>query len=150
MIQPAPTSSIDPTLARGVLEENVPATATRPAHIVVSFLNTSYRMHLIPNPPTRPVSTPVGKRIVGRIDVSARRVDVVDTGGRYVEPVYGHPRRVQGSVLQTDDGTNTITVDACVPIHLRLTDRRQAASEFAIGVLVSCDVLDGATFTPTT
>jgi hypothetical protein len=39
-------------------------------------------------------------------------------------------------------------VDAGVPIHLTPTDARQAADQFTPGQLVSCDVMDGAAFTP--
>lgn len=145
MIHPAPTSLIAPSHARGVLAESHPATATRPASIVVEFPNTSYRLHLMP---IGPITTEVGKRIVGTIEVSARRVDVVDTGGAYVEPVYGRPRRVQGRVISTDQQTRSIVVDAGMAIRLTLTDARQTATQFNTGDLVSCDVLDGATFTP--
>lgn len=138
MIHPAPTTKIDPAIARGVLE------GVEPAHIVVSFANTSYQMHLIP---TRPVKGEIGKRITGVIRVDARRVDVVDTGGKYVEPVFGRPRRVQGRVLATSDSPRTIVVDAGMPVHLCPLDERQRPTDFLPGALVSCDVLDGARFT---
>jgi hypothetical protein len=123
----------------------VPATATRPAHIILTILDTSYQLHLLPSGEIR---TPVGKRIVGTIRAQARRVDKVSTGGRYVEPVIGRPRRVQGSVVEGDAPARTITVDAGVPIVCTLTDSRQSAAAFGPGDLVSFDVLDGATFTP--
>lgn len=143
MIHPAPTTPIAPTLARGILLESAAASATKPAHVVIEFPNTSYEMHLIP---TAPITTPVGKRIVGEIHVQARRVDIVETGGKYVEPLYGRPRRVQGRVVATDPARRTIVVDAGMAIHLTLTDARQSPEQFNHGDLVSCDVLDGATF----
>lgn len=145
MIHPAPTTPIAPTLARGILSESHAATATRPAMVVIEFPNSSYRLHLLPE---EPITTAVGKRIVGTIRVQARRVDVVDTGGSYVEPVIGRPRRVQGRIVETDAASNTLVVDAGMPVHLVLTDPRQSAGQFARGALVSCDVLDGATFRP--
>ncbi len=143
MITPSPTTKIDPSLARGVLEAVEAATATRPAHVVVSFPNTSYRMHLIP---VGEVAGEIGKRILGVIRAQARRVDVVNTGGKYVEPVFGRPRRIQGRVIAADNATNTLTVDAGMPIHCELTDPRQSADRFPLGSLVSFDALDGATF----
>jgi hypothetical protein len=144
MIHPAPTTKIDPTLTRGVLEEVVAETPTKPGHVVISVPNTSYRLHLRP---VGAVRGEVGKRIVGVVSATARRVDVVDTGGRYVEPVYGRPRRVQGKVVASDEQSRTIVVDAGgVNIHCRLGDQRQRAGEFAAGELVSFDVLDGAGF----
>ena len=145
MIYPAPTSRIDPTTARGVLAENIPATATKPAMIKLTFPNTNYEMHLLP---AGPATGQVGKRILGVVRAKARRVDVVQTGGRYVEPVYGRPRRVQGSVIAVNEGRRSIVVDAGVPIECELSDERQKAGDFSVGQFVSFDVLEGATFTP--
>jgi hypothetical protein len=145
MITPSPTTKIPPYLARGVLAANHAATATKPAFLVLEVPNTSYQLHLLP---AAAVTTPVGKRLTGIIRADARRVDTVKSGGRYVEPVAGRPRRVQGAVIAKDSSANTITVAAGVPIVLRLTDPRQRADQFAEGDFVSCDVLDGATFTP--
>lgn len=143
MLHPAPTSRIAPTLARGELAEVVPPTATRPGHVVITFPNTSYQMHLVH---AGTISTPVGKRIIGTIRATARRVDLVETGGKYVEPVYGRPRRVQGRVIGGDDHSRTLIVDAGMPIHCTMTDPRQIPSMFPEGSMVSFDVLDGATF----
>jgi hypothetical protein len=149
MIYPAPTTKIDPTIARGTLEQVVEPTATRQGYVVISFANTSYQMHLLP---AAPVTTPVGKRILGVIEATARRIDSVDTGGKYVEPVFGHPRRVQGRVIDRTPGASgqggVIVVDAGLPIHCRVSDSRQKAAQFEIGELVTFDVLDGSTFTP--
>jgi hypothetical protein len=41
-----------------------------------------------------------------------------------------------------------LIVDATMPIHVEPTDRRQKATDFKPGDLVSFDVLDGATFVP--
>lgn len=144
MITPAPTTPIDPATARGTLAEIVPASATRPGHIVFAVPNTSYAMHLRCDPPPGPER--VGKRLLGTIRAQGRRLDVVTTGGRYVEPVMGRPRRVQGTVVRIEDGK--LVVDAGMPIHLALTDGRQKAEEFTVGQMVTCDVLEGATFTP--
>ncbi len=141
MIQPAPTSRIDPELARGVFEGVVEPTGNRPRLIRVSFPNTSYELHLVP---AGSITTPVGKRVIGTIGASAMRIDVVQTGGRFVEPVYGRPRRVQGTVIGTR-GT-ALVVEATMPIHIEPTDRRQKATDFKPGDLVAFDVLDGATF----
>lgn len=145
MITPSPTTKIAPYLARGVLGSLHQATATKPAYLVLEVPNTSYQLHLLP---LGAVSVSPGKRLVGVIRVQARRVDNVKSGGRYVEPVAGRPRRVQGVVIATDMSSNTITVNAGVPIVLKLTDERQRADQFKESDFVSCDVLYGATFTP--
>ncbi len=142
MIYPAPTAKIDPTLARGLLEAIVEPTSSRPGHIVISLPNSNYQMHLLP---TSPITAEIGKRITGTIRAKARRIDTVLTGGRYVEPVFGRPRRIQGSVLAV--AADAVVVDAAVPVHVTPTDTRQKASDFAVGQFVSFDALDGATFT---
>ena len=143
MIYPAPTNKLDPALARGVLAANVPASTKEAAHIVVTFINTNYEMHLVP---TTPISTPIGKRLIGTITLQAKRIDTVGTGGQYIEPVYGRPRRVQGTVLRTEK--NALVIDAGVPIHATLTDARQTLDQFQPGQFVSFDAVAGATFTP--
>lgn len=150
MLEPAPTTKIDPELARGTLEDVVDATATQPAYVVLSFANTSYRTHLLPAPASalEQLRERVGKRAIGTIRAEAKRVDVVRSGGRYVEPVYGRPRRVQGSVVAVHPETNSITVHAGMPIVCKLTAPGQKAANFEPGQFVSFDVLRGATFTP--
>lgn len=112
--------------------------------VEIGFPNTQYRTQLIP---TGEVKAAVGKKIIGSVRAEARRVDIVQSGGRYVEPVYGRPRRVQGTIISTDNTANTITVNAGFPIVCRLTDQRQRAVGFEPGQFVSFDVKAGATFT---
>ncbi|MBL0927305.1 MAG: hypothetical protein IBJ11_06585 [Phycisphaerales bacterium] len=126
--------------ARGVLAE---AGADR---IVMTIPGTSYQLHLIP---TGPVGAAVGKRLVGVIRANARRLDVTHTGGKYIEPVYGRPRRVQGSVVAMDAAAGTVTIDASVPLVLKVHPT-QRADRFKPGDFVACDVEPGATFTQST
>ncbi|MBI1190003.1 MAG: hypothetical protein GC200_04890 [Tepidisphaera sp.] len=148
MITPSPTTKIDPTMARGVLLGVNPASESRPAHLVFGVPNTSYQLHLVAQGevPAAPAPDAPAKRLLGVIRAKVRRLDVVGSGGRYVEPVMGRPRRVQGSVVICVSGA--VVVDAGVPIHCTLTDERQKPEDFSPGQFVSCDVLDGATFTP--
>ncbi len=141
MLTPAPTTVIDPRLARGVYEGVVPATATKPATVCISVPNTSYQIHLVPMGTVRGEE---GKRIIGTIRAQARRIDEVKTGGKFVEPVFGRPRRVQGRVVAIE--TDAVVVDAGVPIHCTPTDARQKPDQFKVGQFVGFDVLDGATF----
>jgi len=142
MITPSPTTKIAPSVARGTFVEMIPASATKPALVKFAVPNTSYEMHLVPE---GEITAQPGKRLLGIITVRARRIDVVQSGGRYVEPVMGRPRRVQGTVVGIDGGA--LVVDATMPIHLILTDGRQRPEQFEAGQVVSCDVMDGATFT---
>lgn len=139
MISPSPTSKIAPYLARGTFGGHANG------RVVLEVPNTSYQLHLVP---TAAVVARPGQRLIGVIRGEARRVDIVQTGGRYVEPVAGRPRRVQGAVVSADAASNTIVVNAGVPIVCKLTDARQKASDFTAGQFVSFDLADGATFTP--
>lgn len=152
-----PLSPAELATARGTLVEIVAATATKPGYIVLGLPGSSYQLHLRPVPGMEAIRSEPGKRLRGVITVQARRVDVVQTGGRYVEPLVGRPRRVQGTVLATDQAANTITVCAgsasavdglTLPIVLKLGDSRQKADQFPLDALVSCDVLEGGTFQP--
>lgn len=142
MITPAPTNKIDPKLCRGIFDRSIPATATIAEHVVVSIPDTSYEIHLIP---TTPVTAGVGHRVIGKIRVSARRIDEVQSGGRYLEPVFGRPRRVQGTVIAIE--SDAVVVNAGVPVWVQPTDSRQSPSDFHVGQFVSFDALEGATFT---
>ncbi len=144
-------------IARGVLEELVPASPTKPGYLVLSIPGSQYRLHLRPAPGPEAIKTAPGKKIAGIIEGQCRRVDIVTTGGRLVEPVIGRPRRVHGTVIAADPAKGAITVNAGgaaavdglpLPFTARLGDARQNPSQFPIGVMVAFDVLDGATFTP--
>ena len=141
MLHPAPTTKIDPKLARGVLEEVMPATATKPAYAVISFPNTSYRVHL---EPVGEITVRPGKTIVGTIHARAKRIDTCATGGRFIDPVFGRPRRVQGSIVAIEG--DAVVVNAGVPIHCEPTDPRQKASDFEVGQFVSMGIEAGASF----
>ncbi len=146
-------STTPSNVARGQLYDSFSATATRQAGISFHLPGSQYQLHLRSE---GAVTGQVGKRIVGVIHASARRVDFTNQGGRFVEPVIGRPRRIQGTVIAHDTAANTITVDCAasaavdgvgLPIVCKLTDARQKPEQFALGTIVGFDVLDGATFT---
>lgn len=143
MIEPSPTTRIDPRLARGNLIEVVEATATKPRHVLLSFPNTRHRISLLPE---GEISAEPGDRIMGTIHAQATRIDKLNAGGRFVDPVFGRPRRVQGRVVAVNGETNEVVVNAGVPFHLHPTDKRQKAMDFHEGDFVTCGVLDGAVF----
>lgn len=147
------TSAPSSLVARGILQEIVPTTATVPGYVVLAVPGTSYQIHLRP---TGTISAQPGQRVRGVIRCECRRCDLVDSGGRYWEPVYGRPRRVQGTVIAQDAAAKTITVDAGgaavpgvdwgLPVVVKLTDSRQSPGDFPVGRMVTFEVLEGATF----
>ena len=128
----------DRSIARGELLEQGEDT------IVLGLLGTEYRLHLAL---ASPISVGPGKRIAGRISATAMRVDLATTGGRYIEPVYGRPRRLQGRIIATDAAANTITVYCGCPVVCTLT-AAQSAGDLPLGAIATFDVKSGATFEP--
>jgi len=127
-----------------LLAEGIYAGEAAEGMIVLALPGTDYRHHLVAE---GPVGVEPGRRLAGRIYTRAQRVDIVRAGGRFVEPVFGRPRRVQGRVLAIAPAANTITVHASCPITCELT-ARQSPRDFQIGQLVSFDVERGARFAP--
>lgn len=115
--------------------------------LVLKLLDGDYQLHLVIKPEAAAKLPEVGKRVSGQVYARARRVDVVTTGGRFIEPVMGRPRRVQGRVIGIDIAANTLTVRAACPMVCLLT-ANQKADSFAEGMMVSFDVERGATFEP--
>jgi hypothetical protein len=116
---------------------------TQDGLLVVNVPGTDYRLHLLPAAGSAPT---VGQKVTGAVTAQALRVDAIPAGGRYVEPTFGRPRRVQGVVIATNPAEGTITVAAGVPFACTLTDPRQKPADFPIGTMVSFDVKRGAGF----
>lgn len=112
--------------------------------IVLGLPETDYRLHLSAD---AAVDTPVGTHRRGRIHARARRIDVAPSGGCYIEPVYGQPRRLQGRIVAMDPKTDSITVHCGCPFVCVLS-ADQKASAFEIGDFVTFDIESGARFEP--
>ena len=126
--------------ARAVLVEN------GDEQVVLGFNETDYQMHL---GVLKRLPQDTGKRVKGAIRATARRIDQIGTGGKFVEPVFGSPRRAAGRVLAVDAEADTITVDAGMPIVMKVGAPNQRATDFDAGDFVTMNVMPGATFTPT-
>lgn len=147
MLDPAPTTKLDPTLTRGTLAEVHPATATKPAVVVLTVPNTDYKIRLLPQGgDLAPFAARVGQKVIGRVRVEAKRIDRVGAGGRYVEPVFGRPRRVQGMVRAVEGGAVVVGAGNGLSVHLVPTAPGQSASQFVVDDFVTCGVTDTATF----
>lgn len=115
--------------------------------VVLTIHHTDYQLHLVADN-AAVASLPLHEPVHGKITAKARRVDVATTGGRFIEPVYGRPRRIQGRISGIDAAANTITVQTCCPITVTLMPI-QKATDFEVGQLVGFDVEKGAAFEPT-
>lgn len=131
------TTTAWPTVTGNLLEKS-------PGHIVLGLLGTDYRLHLRIS---HPLKTNPPHRITGKIQAKAMRVDVIQSGGRYIEPVFGRPRRIQGRIMGGYPQTNSIHVQCGAAVICQLMPP-QKIGDFAAGQLVSFDIERGATFEP--
>lgn len=131
----AATSSV--TISEGVLREAHDGT------IVLAKPQTDYALELLVD---EPVAKEPGAKIRGEVRVQAARMDVIETGGKYIEPVSGPPRRVAGRIVEIDPRANLVVVDAgpfnvvCTPHPL------QKASKFRVDQMVTMGIKPGARF----
>lgn len=88
-----------------------------------------------------------GSRVRGKVMAPAWKVDRVETGGNYVEPLYGRPRRMQGTILSIDTAANTLTVQVGYEATCLLPERYRAA-DFVVGQRVGWDNIELPTFVP--
>lgn len=114
--------------------------------LVLAFPGTDYKLQFAIQP--RPSDAKLGQKLTGTIHARARRVDKISAGGRYVEPIFGRPRRVQGRVIGGDTASNTLIVQAGpgLALHCVLADARQKVADFTMHQMVSFDVEPGARF----
>lgn len=132
------TQSRDRTIAEGVLVDK------GDDFIVLAVPGTNYELRLlVPSP----IDAPVGSKLRGRVRVRARRIDKIKAGGRYIEPVAGRPRRIQGRVTSVDEVNDVLVVRAAIPINCR-TNGIQRAGMFTVDHLVSFDIDPDARFEP--
>lgn len=109
--------------------------------VQVRLPGTDYRLRLVPEQGA--VLSP-GQKVEAVVRAEALRMDVIPAGGRYIEPVQGRPRRVQGRVIGGNVSKNEVYVKAGPGIVVTPM-APQRASDFSIGQMVSFDVRPGAT-----
>jgi hypothetical protein len=82
-----------------------------------------------------------GEPVHGTIRARAWKVEAVSLGGNYVEPLYGRPRRMQGTVLETLSAGNELRVMTPYEVVVTLPEKYRAA-QFAVGTRVGFDCLE--------
>lgn len=137
MAESETVSAADRSVATGIVEE------VGDGALALRIPETDYRILCRTE---GDVDAQIGKRISGVIRVQARRVDRIKSGGRFIDPVYGSPHRVQGTVISVNETADSIVVSAGAPIVCR-TGEHQSASDFKPGEMVSMYVVPEATFT---
>jgi hypothetical protein len=92
-----------------------------------------------------PATLPAGARVRGTIHAPAWKVDRVELGGNYVEPLYGRPRRMQGTILSVDAAKNELTVQVGYEATVKLPAGVKGES-FKPGDRVGWDNIEMPTF----
>ncbi len=126
-------------VARGVLAE------LRDDLLVLRLSDSDYRLHLVPAVPASSIATAAGRKVRGVVEARALRIHPARAGGRFIEPVWGEPRIVQGVVLAAEG--DRVLVDAVVPMWVTVHEG-QSPGELAPGQLVNFYVQSGTTFRP--
>ena len=111
---------------------------------VLSVPGTDYELHLVTN---GGITTSLGKRIRGKILARALRMHRSNTGGNFIEPVYGRPRIVQGTVLHVDGENRRVLFDMAVPVWVT-PHNGQAIDDFHPGEMWNCYLESGTSFAP--
>jgi hypothetical protein len=132
-----PTDDEARAQVRGVLE-------TLDDHeLVLAVPHTEYKLHLAPAPAE--IAAAVGSPVTGTIHARALRMHVARGGGHFIEPVWGAPRIVAGTVRAVDEPKRRLLVDAGVPMWVE-APRDQDLSAIRPGVLVNFYVESGSRF----
>lgn len=135
------TTPAAPDLCRAVLLE------VADGEVVLGLAGTSYRLRLRCAVPTAGLAAKLGKRIVGRVRGRAMRMHPAQGGGRFIEPVDGHPRIVNGTVVALDASGRRVLLDMVIPAWLELAEG-QSNDDLTVGQLVNTYVESGMTFEP--
>lgn len=131
-----PSSPTTPPTVTGVID------AVGDGWVQLKVPDTDYRLRLVPK---EGVSYSVGDKVSGVVRAQAQRMDVIPAGGRYIEPVQGRPRRVQGRVTGGSVSANEVYIKAG-PGVVVTPMAPQRAGDFSIGQIVTFDVKPGTTF----
>jgi hypothetical protein len=146
MLHPAPTTKIDPTLARGTILEVRDADDRNPDRVVMGFPNTDYKIEFVIKGDVEPVKALVGEMVLARLFGEAKRVDTPRAGGRRFDPCIGRPTRILGTAIGADPVANVLVVNASQPIALVVTAPDQQAAQLAEADFIVCDLKPGAWF----
>jgi len=109
----------------------------------VAVPGSSYVFTLEAGPDAATLRGREGKIVVGRVEARAMRLHRASGGGRFVEPLDGMPRIIQGLVRAVDVPGRRLLVEAAVPMWLTLEPEDDPRA-FAEGDLVNGYLLSGA------
>ena len=110
----------------------------------VAIPGSDYRLTLLsPAEQSAALRGREGRTILGCVQAKALRLHRAGGGGRFIEPLDGAPRIIQGQVKEVDGSGRRLLVEAAVPMWISLAAGDDPAG-FAVGDLVNCYVESGA------
>lgn len=121
--------------------------------VVLGVHGTDYLLELTPT--ISPESFPEprstrNRRIRGVVHARALKMHRAQAGGRFIEPVHGRPRIVQGTVYEVDAVNDRLLMDVVVPMWITVESdiTGQEAGDFEQGDLLNFYVESSINFTP--
>ena len=90
---------------------------------------------------------PIGVTVDAIIRVQARKLWTVPSGGNFIEPIYGPPRKIQGRIKYLDDKEMVVQAGTPILVSLPASDEAYDLPEgpLAVGRLVNVSAMPGAT-----
>lgn len=120
--------------------------AMQESAVVFSPANTNYELRLDARRSLGGLK--IGVTIDALIRVSARKIWTVPSGGNFIEPIFGPPRKIQGRVRYLDE--DQMVLHCGVPILVSLPADPSAfdlvRGLVKVGGLANVSVLPGGTF----
>lgn len=137
------TATHNPALVRGKLQ------SLGEKSVVLAVDHCDYRLDLALPPQCRStdLAGKLGARITGTIHAKALRMHQARAGGRFIEPLEGKPRIVQGFVLAVDEPGNRVLLDCGALIWVTPTEGDGVAG-IRGGELFNFYVQSGTSFAP--
>lgn len=113
--------------------------------VVFEPTGTNYQLHL---KTASAYTGPVGVLVEGFVRCEGRKVFTTPAGGRFVQPIFGTPRVVQGRIRAATDDSLLLQAGTAVVVKLPKADDAYdlSAGELTVGAIVNATVLPGASF----
>ena len=150
-----PRKDTDVTEASSMTEVGtfVLESAPTETQVVLGLHGTDYRLELTPTVAPEdfpPLKSERNRRIRGVIQARALKMHQASAGGRFIEPVHGRPRIVQGTVYAVDVENDRLLMDVVVPMWVSVESAvtGQFASDFSQGDMLNFYVESDISFTP--
>jgi len=113
--------------------------------VIFAPSNTTYELKLLT---AGRYDGPVDQLVDGYIRGNARKLWTVASGGNFITPIQGPTRIVQGRIKYIDGKTMVVQAGAPVIVELPTAETARDLNNgpLAVGQLVNCTILPGASF----